>query len=71
MNFEPGFFKLSVTYARVPALPKQYRATLKAGDFVVIDELFLRKLPPHAGDELADVIMGRYEKIRYASRFQP
>jgi hypothetical protein len=27
-----------------------------------IDDLFLRKLPPHAGDELADVIMSRYEK---------
>ena len=29
---------------------------------MVIDDLFLRKLPPHAGDELADVIMSRYEK---------
>jgi DNA replication protein DnaC len=41
---------------------KKYRATLKAADLVVIDDLFLRKLPPHAGDELADVIMSRYEK---------
>ena len=40
----------------------KYRATLKAADLVVIDDLFLRKLPPHAGDELADVIMSRYEK---------
>ena len=28
----------------------------------MIDDLFLRKLPPNAGDEIADVIMGRYEK---------
>ena len=29
---------------------------------MLIDDLFLRKLPPHAGDELADVLMSRYEK---------
>jgi len=41
---------------------RKYRATLKAADLVVIDDLFLRKLTPNAGDELADVIMSRYEK---------
>jgi DNA replication protein DnaC len=41
---------------------RKYRATIKAADLVVIDDLFLRKLPPNAGDELADVIMSRYEK---------
>ena len=41
---------------------RKYRTTIKAADLVVIDDLFLRKLPPHAGDELADVIMSRYEK---------
>jgi IstB-like ATP binding protein len=41
---------------------RKYRATLKAADLVVIDDLFLRKLPSNAGDELADVIMSRYEK---------
>lgn len=41
---------------------RKYRATIKAADLVVIDDLFLRRLPPHAGDELADVIMSRYEK---------
>jgi DNA replication protein DnaC len=41
---------------------KKYRATLKAADLLVIDDLFLRKLPPSAGDELADVIMSRCEK---------
>src|SRR5258708_11736438 len=40
---------------------RKYRATVRAADLVVIDDLFLRKLPPHAGDELADVIMSRYE----------
>jgi DNA replication protein DnaC len=28
----------------------------------LIDDLFLRRLPPNAGDELADVLMSRYEK---------
>jgi DNA replication protein DnaC len=28
-----------------------------------IDDLFLRKLPPNAGDELAYVLMSRYEKL--------
>jgi DNA replication protein DnaC len=41
---------------------RKYRATLKAADLLVIDDLFLRKLPPNAGDEIADVIMSRYEK---------
>jgi DNA replication protein DnaC len=41
---------------------RKYRATIKAADLVVIDDLILRKLPPNAGDELADLIMSRYEK---------
>jgi DNA replication protein DnaC len=41
---------------------RKYRATIKAADLVVIDDLFLRKLPPNAGDEIADLIMSRYEK---------
>ena len=41
---------------------KKYRATIKAAGLVVIDDLFLRKLPPNAGDELAGLIMSRYEK---------
>ena len=32
-------------------------------DLLLIDDLFLRKLPPNAGDELADVLMSRYEKF--------
>jgi DNA replication protein DnaC len=41
---------------------RKYRALLKAADLLVIDDLFLRKLPASAGDELADVLMSRYEK---------
>jgi len=43
-------------------LPK-YRAQLKAAELLVIDDLFLRKLPPSAGEELAEVLMNRYEKL--------
>jgi DNA replication protein DnaC len=41
---------------------RKLRAQLKTAELLVIDDLFLRKLPPHAGDELADVLMSRYEK---------
>jgi DNA replication protein DnaC len=42
---------------------KKYRAQLKAADLLVIDDLFLRRLPASAGEELADVLMSRYEKL--------
>ena len=42
---------------------RKYRTQLKSADLLVIDDLFLRKLPPNAGDELADVLMSRYEKL--------
>lgn len=41
---------------------RPYRRQLKAADLLLIDDLFLRKLPPQAGDELAEVLMSRYEK---------
>jgi DNA replication protein DnaC len=41
---------------------RKLRAQLKATELLLIDDLFLRKLPAHAGDELADVLMSRYEK---------
>jgi len=41
---------------------RKYRAQLKAAELLLIDDLFLRKLPASAGDELADVLMSRYEK---------
>lgn len=41
---------------------RKHRAQLKAAELLIIDDLFLRKLPASAGDELADVLMSRYEK---------
>ncbi|MGH2375548.1 MAG: IS21-like element helper ATPase IstB [bacterium] len=41
---------------------RTYRAQLHTADLLVIDDLFLRKLPATAGDELAEVLMSRYEK---------
>lgn len=41
---------------------RQYRQQLKAVDLLLIDDLFLRKLPAQAGDELTEVLMSRYEK---------
>ena len=35
---------------------RKYRAQLKAADLLLIDDLFLRKLPAQAGEELADVL---------------
>ena len=41
---------------------RKLRTQLNAAQLLVIDDLFLRKLPVGAGDELADVLMSRYEK---------
>ena len=41
---------------------KKYRNTLRSSELLIIDDLFLRKLPSGAGDELAEVLMSRYEK---------
>jgi DNA replication protein DnaC len=51
-----------ITEARELGEIRKLRAQLKVTDLLLIDDLFLRKLPTHAGDELADVIMSRYEK---------
>ncbi len=40
-----------------------YRAQLQSVELLIIDDLFLRRLPPSAGEELADVLMSRYEKL--------
>ncbi|MBA2705169.1 MAG: ATP-binding protein [Blastocatellia bacterium] len=41
---------------------RKYRMQLRSAELLVIDDLFLRRLPSGAGDELADVLMSRYEK---------
>jgi DNA replication protein DnaC len=51
-----------ITEARELGQIRKLRAQFKATDLLLIDDLFLRKLPAHAGDELADVIMSRYER---------
>lgn len=51
-----------ITEARELGEIRKYRQSLRAAELLVVDDLFLRKLPPHAGDELADVLMSRYEK---------
>ena len=51
-----------ITEARQLDDLSKLRAQLRSADLLVVDDLFLRKLPAHAGDELADVLMTRYEK---------
>jgi len=41
---------------------RKYRALLKSTELLIIDDLFLSKLPANAGDELSEVLMSRYEK---------
>lgn len=40
----------------------RYRSHLAGASLLIIDDLFLRRLPPGSADELADVLMSRYEK---------
>lgn len=41
---------------------RKFRQALRSTELLIIDDLFLRRLPAQAGDELADVLMSRYEK---------
>ncbi len=41
---------------------RKLRTPLHTAQLLVIDDLFLRKLPIGAGDELASVLMSRYGK---------
>lgn len=50
-----------LTEARELGELRKQRAQIRAAELLLIDDLFLRKWPAHAGDELADVLMGRYE----------
>lgn len=51
-----------ITEARELGTLRQLRAHIAGVDLLLVDDLFLRKLPSQAGDELADVLMARYEK---------
>ena len=51
-----------LTEARELGQLRKLRAQIASVDLLLIDDLFLRKLPAHAGDELADVIMARHEQ---------
>lgn len=51
-----------ITEARELGQLRKLRAQIANAQLLLIDDLFLRKLPPHAGDELADVLMARHEK---------
>jgi len=41
---------------------RKLHAQIAAADLIVVDDLFLRRMPTAAGDELLDVLMSRYEK---------
>ncbi|HEX9728045.1 MAG TPA: ATP-binding protein [Gemmatimonadales bacterium] len=51
-----------ITEARELGSLRKLRIQIRDAELLLIDDLFLRKLPTHAGDELADVLMARYEK---------
>jgi len=51
-----------ITEARQLGTFRKHRTLLLGADLLVIDDLFLKRLPANAGDELADVLMSRYEK---------
>ena len=51
-----------LTEARELGEIRKLRTQLKTAELLLIDDLFLRRLPAHAGDELADVLLSRYEK---------
>ncbi len=48
--------------ARTLGSYKKLAHQIKSADIVVIDDLFLLKLPKDAGDELIEIVMSRYEK---------
>ncbi len=51
-----------ITEARELGQMRKLRTQLAGADLLLIDDLFLRKLPTQAGDELTEVLMVRHEK---------
>jgi DNA replication protein DnaC len=51
-----------INLARENGTLRKHRNHLKTTELLVIDDLFLKVLPPNAGEELADILMSRYER---------
>src|ERR1700722_8395258 len=51
-----------INLARENGTIRKHRHHLKSVELLVIDDLFLKVLPPNAGEELTDVLMSRYER---------
>jgi DNA replication protein DnaC len=51
-----------INLARDDGTIRKYRHYLKNVDLLVIDDLFLKVLPPNAGEVLTDILMSRYER---------
>jgi len=51
-----------INLARENGTIRKHRHHLKTVDLLAIDDLFLKVLPPNAGEELTDILMSRYEK---------
>lgn len=51
-----------INLAREEGTIRKYRALLKSAELLVIDDLFLKALPANTAEELADILMSRYEK---------
>jgi len=63
MYREARAFLEEINEARGLGELRKHRAQLKNAELLVIDDLFLSKLPGGAGEELADVLMSGYEKF--------
>lgn len=51
-----------VYQAKTLGTAKKLAHQIRGADLVVLDDLFLRKLPADAGEELIELVMNRYEK---------
>jgi DNA replication protein DnaC len=59
---EAHVFFEDMTQATALGNRKKWMNAITEADLLVIDDLALRKLPPHAGEELLEVVMNRYGK---------
>lgn len=53
---------LDIFQARTLGSYKKFVHQIHSADLVVIDDLFLRRMPLDAGDDLIEIVMSRYEK---------